>query len=218
MAERLLNVIPSDVGRPIAQINPNIVCPNLAELITETIERVAPIEREVQDRDGHWHALRIRPYKNLDNRIEGAVLAVLDLESDQRHGRQVERAGVTLGPVLDALDLPVMVLDADLRIRVASSAASRSLRVEPDMLTNRIFTELDGTRSAGEVLRPLLHGDASGDGAARQFTIDVGAPREGQRQIIATARRVELERGRDSLVLLLRDASHETTEDQKTGA
>jgi two-component system CheB/CheR fusion protein len=42
MAERMLNVIPSDVGRPIGQINPNIVCPDLSELIVETIESVAP--------------------------------------------------------------------------------------------------------------------------------------------------------------------------------
>jgi two-component system CheB/CheR fusion protein len=80
MAERVLNLIPADLDRSIAHINPNIDCPNLAELITECIDTVTPIERDVRDRQGRWFALRIRPYKSLENKIEGAVLALFDID------------------------------------------------------------------------------------------------------------------------------------------
>ena len=84
MAERVLNLIPGDVGRPISHIKPNIDCPDLEELITQVIETVAPCEREVRDALGNGLSLRIRPYKNLENRIDGAVLALFDTHGDAR--------------------------------------------------------------------------------------------------------------------------------------
>ena len=80
MAERILNLIPSDIGRVIGQIKPNIDCPDLDRLIVECIDSVTPTERDVQDGQGRWYSLRIRPYKSLDNKIDGAVLALFDVD------------------------------------------------------------------------------------------------------------------------------------------
>jgi two-component system CheB/CheR fusion protein len=80
MAEKLLNLIPGDVGRPIGNIKPNIECPDLEQLCAEVVDSMAVVEREVRDRQGHVFSLRVRPYKNLENRIDGAVLAMFDIE------------------------------------------------------------------------------------------------------------------------------------------
>ncbi|HEV8551719.1 MAG TPA: PAS domain-containing protein, partial [Polyangiaceae bacterium] len=77
-AERLLNLIPSDVGRPIGHIKPNIRCPDLEGIIREVVDTVSVREREVSDGDGHTFVLRVRPYKSIDNRIDGAVLTLFD--------------------------------------------------------------------------------------------------------------------------------------------
>ena len=84
MAEKTLNLIPSDVGRPFTQISPNIELPELSALITNAIETVTQIEREVQDKQGHWYLLRVRPYKSADNRIDGAVVALFDIDAAKR--------------------------------------------------------------------------------------------------------------------------------------
>ena len=81
MAEHVLNLIPGDVGRPFTQISPNIDVPDLPGLVKETIEKMAPIEHEVQDKQGRWYLLRIRPYKSADNRIDGAVIALFDVDA-----------------------------------------------------------------------------------------------------------------------------------------
>ncbi len=81
MAEKKFNLIPSDIGRPLSQISTTLQCPDLAALITETIDTVSPIERTVQDQHGDTYLLRIRPYKTPDNRIDGAVIALFDLET-----------------------------------------------------------------------------------------------------------------------------------------
>ena len=80
MAEKKFNLIPNDIGRPLSQISTTLQCPELATLITETIDTVSPVERTVQDNRGETYLLRIRPYKTPDNRIDGAVIALFDLD------------------------------------------------------------------------------------------------------------------------------------------
>lgn len=80
-AEKLFNLIPSDVGRPIQHLKPNIVYPELEQRIDRVIERVAPLEEEIQDVHGSWYLLRVRPYCSLDNHIEGAVIALMNIDA-----------------------------------------------------------------------------------------------------------------------------------------
>ena len=84
MAEKLLNLIPTDVGRPITQISTNIEFPELSSVISETIDTVTPVERDVRDKQGHSYSLRIKPYKSADNRIDGAVIALFDVDAAKR--------------------------------------------------------------------------------------------------------------------------------------
>jgi len=78
LAEQVLNLIPTDIGRRLGDIKPNIDVPDLEELTREVIDSVSPRELEVRDRSGRVHLLRVRPYKNHENRIDGAVLALTD--------------------------------------------------------------------------------------------------------------------------------------------
>jgi two-component system CheB/CheR fusion protein len=80
----MFNLIPGDVGRPIGQIKPSFDLDGLDALIRETIDLVEPREREVQDGDGRWYAVRVRPYKGVDNRLDGAVVAVVDIDDAKR--------------------------------------------------------------------------------------------------------------------------------------
>jgi two-component system CheB/CheR fusion protein len=87
MAERKFNLIQSDIGRPFTQISTTLQCPELPALIAETIETVSPVERTVQDTKGETYLLRIRPYKTPDTRIDGAVIALFDLEPAKKQKR-----------------------------------------------------------------------------------------------------------------------------------
>jgi len=78
-AERVLNLLPSDVGRPIGDFKPKIDIPNLEQVLLEVIESLRVREREVQDRDGRWFSMWVRPYRTADNKIDGAVMVLLDV-------------------------------------------------------------------------------------------------------------------------------------------
>ncbi len=97
-AEKLFNLIRADVGRPIGDIQLNLNLDNFKALLTEVIHAVAVKELEVQDRQGHWYLLRMRPYRTLDNHIDGAIIALVDIDmlkqsQDilQRHARLLEQ-------------------------------------------------------------------------------------------------------------------------------
>lgn len=91
LAEKVFNLIPTDMGRPISDIKPNLQVPDLAALIDGVITSLAPHESEVQDRDSHWFSLRIRPYVTLDNKIDGASVVLLDIDSIKRALEQLRR-------------------------------------------------------------------------------------------------------------------------------
>ncbi len=80
-AQKLFNVISGDIGRPFINIKHNLNIPKLEELIAYTIHATEPTELDVQDQDGRWYSLKIRPYKTPDNRIDGAVLVLIDIQA-----------------------------------------------------------------------------------------------------------------------------------------
>jgi two-component system CheB/CheR fusion protein len=84
MAEKKFNLIPTGIGRPFSQISTTLQCPDLPALITETIDTVSPVERTVQDEKGQTYLLRVRPYMTPDNRIDGAVIALFDLDAARK--------------------------------------------------------------------------------------------------------------------------------------
>lgn len=76
----LINLIETDVGRPVDQIRSNLVgYDQLAADIRGVLESLVPKELEVQSNTGDWYLLRIRPYRTLDNVIEGAVITFTEI-------------------------------------------------------------------------------------------------------------------------------------------
>ncbi|HIJ81565.1 MAG TPA: PAS domain S-box protein [Desulfuromonadales bacterium] len=103
---QIINLILSDVGRPVGHIVSNLVGYNtLTADITAVLDNLIPKEVEVQTKDGAWFLLRIRPYRTLDNVIEGAVITFFDISEIKRTREALHKAN-------DLLRLAVVVRDA----------------------------------------------------------------------------------------------------------
>ncbi len=90
MAEKAFNVIPTDVGRKISDIKPNVNIPDLEKLVLDVADTLRTVEREVQDQEGHWYSLRLRPYKTAENKIEGVVITLVDINLQKRSVEELE--------------------------------------------------------------------------------------------------------------------------------
>lgn len=105
-AARLINLLPVDVGRPIAHLVPNFS--NYTALNEDTkvvLDTLVAQEVEVNTKEGSWFRLRIQPYRTLENVIEGAVLTFFDIT-------EMKKTSDALHEAHDHLRLAVVVRDA----------------------------------------------------------------------------------------------------------
>ena len=80
LSEKLFNLKASDLGRSIFDINLDLQTPDLKGTIEEVVAQDVDKELEVRGPHGRWFLVRIRPYRTADNKIEGAVLAFVDID------------------------------------------------------------------------------------------------------------------------------------------
>ncbi len=92
MARSMFNLIATDIGRPFNDIRCNLNIPDLKHLIVEVIDTLNVRELEVQDCNGHWYNLRIRPYRTTENQIDGAVLILVDINDLKGSATTLEAA------------------------------------------------------------------------------------------------------------------------------
>jgi two-component system CheB/CheR fusion protein len=111
-AEKLLNLIPADVGRALTELKLNISVDDLDKMVLEVIDKVTTREREVQDRGGRWYLLRIRPYRTLENRIDGAVMVLYDIDDLKRTQEALRESDGRFRTLADSA--PVLIWMTDL--------------------------------------------------------------------------------------------------------
>ncbi len=90
LAEKVFNVIPTDVGRSLAAIRPNLELPNFDGVITDVIRSLHGQDIEARDKAGKWYSVRILPYVTQDNKIEGASIVALDIDPLKRSFEQAQ--------------------------------------------------------------------------------------------------------------------------------
>lgn len=78
-AAKIISLRESDVGRPLSDLSSVLNYPELGEDAAETLRTLAFSEKEISGSDGRRFAVRIMPYKRLDNVIDGVVITLMTL-------------------------------------------------------------------------------------------------------------------------------------------
>jgi len=201
-AEKVLSIIPSDTGRPIGNIRPNINVPNLEQLLKEVIEMLRTHEAEVQDSSGRWYLLRIRPYRTEDNKIEGAVLALVDIDDMKRSLEEVRKNRDFNQSVIETTRSSVLVLDANLRARLANPAFYRMFQLTPAEVLDHAVYDIGNGQWRFPELRDILDRRLVDNGRLDDLKITHEFSRVGRKTLIINARRFQGSSGEDPSVLL----------------
>ena len=85
----LFNITGADIGRPVTDFTHQLDYDHLAADARQVLDDLAPVEREIRARNGTWYMARFRPYRTVDDRIDGIVAIFVDIsERRQLHSER----------------------------------------------------------------------------------------------------------------------------------
>jgi two-component system, chemotaxis family, CheB/CheR fusion protein len=204
-AQEILNLIPGDVGRPISDLKLLLEVDGLERLLTEVMDQLVVKEVEVRNRQGRWYSLHLRPYRTLDQRIDGVVLALVDIDALKRSLEEVEEARSYAQGIVETLREPLLVLDGDLRVISANNAFYQVFKGVPQETENRLIYDLGDSQWNIPALRKLLEEILPNNSIFQDFGVDADFPHIGRRSMLLNARRLPREGHKDLILLALED-------------
>jgi two-component system CheB/CheR fusion protein len=208
-AQKLLNLLPGDIGRRLGEIRPNLEVEDLESLAREAIHRAVPQERQVRTNQGGWQVLHVRPYKTWDNRIEGAVIGLQDVDALKRTLDQTREYADT---IVESAREPFLVLDTKLQVTAANPAFYRAFGVSPEETEGRLIYALGNGQWNIPRLRELLEEIVPRNSRVDDFEMSHDFPHLGPRDMLLNARRVELQPGHPFILLAIEDVTEKSRE------
>ena len=201
-AEKLLNLIPADIGRRLGEIRTNLDSDNLEHLVRDTIDTATLHEHEVRERNGGWYLLRVRPYKTWDSKIEGAVISLQDIDALKRNIEQTQNYANTL---FETARESILLLDTNLRVVGANPAFYRAYKERPKETEGQLIYELGQGRWNVPKLRSLLNEIIGQKTRVDDFELQHDFPVLGRRFMTLNAWRIEPQAGRPLILLSIED-------------
>ncbi len=119
--ERLFNVTDSDVGRPITDFTHRLAYDGIEEDAARVLRTLEPTESEVATRDGRWLMMRLRPYRTVEDRIDGVVLSFVDITSRREAVQNLAESEARFRRLYEAMD------EGYLRIEIVRDTAGEAV-------------------------------------------------------------------------------------------
>jgi len=163
---------------------------DLEQLLQEVIDTISERELEVQDTEGRWYSLRVRPYLTLDNKIDGVVLVLADIDTLKRSEREIAAARDYAEAILRTTRYPLVVLTAELRVHAANAAFYQTFKVPPGETNGRLIYELGNGQWNIPKLRELLEDILPRNSFFDDFDVTHDFERIGRRTMLLNARRL----------------------------
>jgi two-component system CheB/CheR fusion protein len=169
-AVKVINLIPTDVGRPLAHIVANLKDVDLVSDAQDVLDTLLFIEKEVRSKGGASYLMRIMPYMAPNQKVEGVVLSFADITlakaiTEEQAARRYAES------VVNAIREPLVVLDAELRVVSVNNAFCTTFNVSRKGAEGKLIYDLGGRQWDIPELRRLLDAVLHENAVFRDFKV-----------------------------------------------
>jgi two-component system CheB/CheR fusion protein len=204
-ATELINLIPSDVGRPIGHIVTNLTYDHLMEDCREVLKTLVPKEIEVITKDHKWYLMRLRPYTTREQVMQGVVLTFVEITAQKVMQKQVAD-GALFENILNTTHECFMLLNTDLRVQLANDAFYRTFSLKPKNTINRLIYDVGDKQFATPPIKKLLEQIIPKETRVENYQVTFKMKRRGIRTMLFNATElVEKETGVRIILLAIQD-------------
>ncbi len=208
-AADVINILQTDVGRPLSDLSLKLDYPKLAADIDEVLRTLTQKERTVQHQEGRWYLVRMAPYRTTDNVIDGVVVTFVDI-TEQKRAQLLEASLAGLRGIVDTVREPFLVLDRTLLVLSANRAFYDYFRTTAEETEKRHFFELGNGQWNIPALKKLLDDVLASSTTFENYPVEHDFPQIGHKKMLLNARRIHQEGLETETVLLaIGDASGE---------
>ncbi len=190
-ATQLINLIQSDIGRPVGHIVSNLLdYDTLVSDVQTVLQSLIPFEAEVQTKTGSWYVIRIRPYRTLKNVIEGAVITFMDISEIKRRRQELSDAHALADAIVETVPLPLLVLDTHFHVLSANPAFYTTFQVGAEQTIGKMLFALGNRQWNTPQLRHALEQILSENYIPNAFEVTHNFEALGKRTFRVNARRI----------------------------
>jgi two-component system CheB/CheR fusion protein len=161
-ARKLINLIPTDIGRPIGDLVTKVSGHELLVDLERVLRSRQSAEREVQTETGGWYTQRILPYQTSEGRVNGAVITFSAIERQKEAERAIEVSRELYESIAHAARDPVLILDRNLRVVFANRAFREAFKTTAKRSYGKSIYEIDGHRWDRADIHRLLERQLAG--------------------------------------------------------
>ena len=188
-AVKVINLIPADVGRPLAHIVSNLQDVDLVADAQDVLDTLLFTEKEVRSKSGAWYLMRIMPYRAPSQTVEGVVLSFTNITlaksiTEEQAARRYAES------IVNAVREPLIVLDAELRIVSVNNAFCTTFNISRNEPVGKLIYDLKDRQWDIPELRKLLEAILRENTIFRDFKVPYNAEHGRSKVMLFNARAI----------------------------
>ena len=201
-AGTVFRLIASDAGRPITDLAAQFADVDFVPDIRETLRTLKGRERQLAGTGGQHYQLRVLPYRSVKNVIDGVVLTFTDVTQAKQAAQLIEDAKFYAENIVETVRIPLLVLNAEARVKSANAAFYEMFHVGPRETLNAPLYELGDGQWDIPSLRRLLGELLPQKQKIEDFEVEHDFPAIGRKIMLLDARQI-LQQGDNQPLILM---------------
>src|SRR5574337_1128338 len=169
----LFNIASGDEGRSITNFTHTLEYDGLADDARAVLRNLNSTEREVRNRGGNWYLMRLRPYRTVEDRIDGVVVTFVDIGERRRAEDALRESETRLRAIINGVADAIITVGKRGVIQAVNSATLAMFGYAEEELVGRAVSEIlldpSQDQSEGYIERYVRTGEAGVVGVNREI-------------------------------------------------